>query len=349
MKGINPKYLDKLEPAQRKWILTMSGKKFWDHFVVERGYHCFCFGNTGSGKTNRGYWLVNWLMHTETQIWTSTGKNNEILPLLCMGKPVRLIIPKGCSIQIEERDRETKQWRLIKDHPEIVHVNDGGDAWYAVKKDHINIFDFRNFFWQKENAAHWMSTLFELLASWTRLRRMPGIFPCTIYIDESQWVLAGTRITTNKARVKTSEIVTENILEIRSAGGRVVLFAQSHKNITPASRENMLCTILCRGAMVDRQENPQLAWHCNRQRGRIPSTFRTNESKFIYADGSSNPYYVPWKFPLFPKDKSDRDWCAGLRVTYSGFVDHAGDDVPGAMLPPWITKPDTGKDAEIVL
>jgi hypothetical protein len=321
MRGINPLYLDKLDPAQRKWILTMSGKKFFDHFITEKGYHCFLVGNTGSGKTQKGYWLVNWLMHTETQIWTSTGKNNEILPLLCLGKPIRIIIPKGCSISFEERDPVTKKYRSIENPPEIVHVPDPGDAWWAVKKGCINIFEFRNLFWFKENAAAWMSTLFELLATWTRLRRMPHIFPCSIYIDEAQWVLAGTRITTAKARVKTSEIVTENALEIRGAGGRLIFFAQDYKNITPASRENMLCTILCRGAMVDRSDNPQLCWHCNRQRGRIPSTFRPKEGKFVYADGSSNPYYVPWNFPLFPKSKEDRDWIAGVRITYSGFFD----------------------------
>jgi hypothetical protein len=58
---------------------------------------------------------------------------------------------------------------------------------------------------------------------------MPHIFTCSIYIDEAQWVLTGTRITTAKAHVKTSEIVTENTLEIRGAGGRLNFFAQDSR------------------------------------------------------------------------------------------------------------------------
>lgn len=321
MRGLNPLYLDKLDPVQRKWILTMAGKKFFDHFVAEKGYHCFVVGNTGSGKTQKNYWLMNFLMHTENQIWISTGKNDEILPLLCFGKPVQIIIPKGCTITIEQRDAITKKYRLIDNHPKVVEVSDPGDVWWAVKKGHINILEFRNSFWTKEALTKWMSEMFELLATWTRLRRMPAIFPCSIYIDEAQWTLAGTRISTMKSRVKTSEIITENILELRSAGCRFILSAQSYRNITPAARENMICAILCRGALVDRSENPQLSSHCTSHKGQIPATFKPKEGKFIYADGTSNPWYYPWKFRQFPRDVEDRRWIESIRVTYKNFFD----------------------------
>src|SRR5690606_6397651 len=101
------------------------GKKFWDEFICKHGNHVFIVGNTGSGKTQKGYWLVNWLMHTETIIWISTGKNKEILPLLCLGKPVRIICPKGCNVKISEYGPDRK-WQVIEDHPEVVTVSEAG-------------------------------------------------------------------------------------------------------------------------------------------------------------------------------------------------------------------------------
>jgi hypothetical protein len=128
-------------------------------------------------------------------------------------------------------------------------------------------------------------------------------------------------VSTDSHRTKSSEVVTENALEIRSAGGRLVFFAQDYKNITPASRENMLCSILCRGAMIDRTENPALAYHCVFRHGRLPSNFKSKEGKFIYADGSCYPYFVPWPFPLFPKDEGDRNWISKVKLSYEGYHD----------------------------
>lgn len=321
MRGINPLYLDKLEPGQRKWILTKDGKMFFDHFIAEKGYHLYIVGNTGSGKTQKGYWTLNWLKYTETQIWISTGKNNEILPLLALGLPIRVIIPKGCDVRFEERDPDTFEYHLIKNHPEIVHVPDPGSAWWAVKPGCINIFEFRNSFWSKDKLGDWMGRLFEALAIWTRLHRMPHIFPFSLYVDEAQWVIAGTRISTDRRRAKNAEIVTENALEIRGAGGRLVFFAQSYKNLVPASRENLLCTCLCRGAVVDPAANPQLARHCRGDLGRLPSAYKPNEGKFVYADGRSSPWFGPWSFPLYPRSPDDRRWIGSVRVTYDGFFD----------------------------
>lgn len=321
MRGLNPAYLDRLEPGQREWILTKTGKMFFDNFIVEKGYHLYVVGNTGSGKTQKGYWFVNWLKYTETQIWISTGKNDEILPLLTLGLPVRIIIPNGCDVRFEERDPVTKEYRPIADHPEIVHVPDPGSSWWAVKPGCINIFEFRNSFWSKDKLSDWMGKLFESLAIWTRLHRMPHIFPFTLYVDEAQWVIAGSRISTDKRRAKNAEIVTENALEIRGAGGRLAFFAQSYKNLVPASRENLLCTCLCRGAVVDSYANPQLSRHCYGKVGRLPSSYKPNEGKFVYADGRSVPWFNPWAFPLYPRLESDRGWIRSVRVLYTGFFD----------------------------
>ena len=319
MRGLDPRYLEKLDPAQSKWAITGPGKMFLDTFVHVRGNHCFVIGTTGSGKTNKGYWLVNWLKHTENQIWMDSGKSNEFLPLLCQDLPVQLIVPKYSNVTIEERVKG--KWQPIENHPIITHIPDAGDTWWAVKKKHINILCFRNAFWSTSERAKWMSYLFETLSSWTRLGKMPKIFPCSIHIDESQWVLAGARISKDADRVKSAEVITENALEIRSSGGRLIMYAQAFTNIPPAIRENLVCALLCRDADVDSSESKKLSPHCNPPPNVTrPANFKKNQGKFITEDGRCCQL-EPWPFPLMPKSEKDREWLGRCRVRYEGFND----------------------------
>lgn len=333
MNGINPSYLAKLDDAQQRFAITGPGKMFLDEFVWKRGNHCFVIGITGAGgKTNKGYWLVNWLKHTETQIWMDSGKSDEILPLLCQDFPVRLIVPKYSDVIIEERIKGV--WQKIKNHPEVVYISNAGEAWWAVDpmrcldsgtrwvSGSINVLCFRNAFWTKEARAEWMVEFFQTLADWSRLRRMPKIFPFTLHIDETQWAVSGQRITTDSTRTKASEAITENVLEIRSSGGRIVAYAQGFLNLPPAMRDNLICTILCCGADVDSSESKKLSRHCNCPPWeKRPANFKRNEGKFVTEDGRSSPTDRPWPFPLMPKSEDDRRWIKRCRVRYVGFND----------------------------
>ena len=318
MRGINPKYLEKLDPEMQTFALTGHGKMFLDDFIFVKGNHCFIIGTTGSGKTNVGVWLCNWLRHTETQIWLDSGKSDEILPLLCLGLPVKLIVPQYADVIIEERING--EWRPIENHPIVDHISTAGSAWYAVKRDTINIFCFRNAFWTVKARARWMTELFKTMADWTRLRTMPAIFPFTFHIDESQWVIAGSRISKDEDRVKSSEVITENALEIRSSGGRLAMYSQAFKNIPPAIRENLVCAMLLRGADVSSDESKTLAPHCTPAPWvRRPANFKKGEAKFVTEDGRASPTDRPWKIPLMPKDELNRQWLKRVRVRYIGF------------------------------
>jgi hypothetical protein len=334
MRGLNPGYLAKLDSTQSKWAITGPGKMFLDDFVFRRGNHCFVIGTTGSGKTNKGYWLVNWLKHTETQIWMDSAKYNqefdEILPLLCMGKQVRIIVPKGAKVRIEELD--SGKWGKIENHPEVLEVSTAGETWDAIKisydehwnriYDTINILCFRNAFWTDSARAAWMSELFRSLAARTRLRQMPPIFPFTLHFDETQWAISGKAVSTDSDRQKSSEVITENVLEIRSAGGRVIFYSQGYKNLPPAMRKNLVCAILLRGADVGADENKTLSPHCSPPPWvRRPANFRKNEGKFITEDGRASPTDRPWRFPLMPKEEENRSWIRRCRVVYEGFAD----------------------------
>ena len=330
MRGINPDYLAKLDERQQRFAITGPGKMFLDDFIWLRGNHCFVIGTTGSGKTNKGYWLVDWLKHTETQIWMDSGKSDEILPLLCQGMKVRIIVPKFSDVSIEERKNGT--WQKIENHPEVIHVATAGEAWDAIKVswdktrnktyDTINIFCFRNAFWTAGARAAWMTGLFQNLADRSRLRTMPAIFPFTLHFDETQWAISGKAVSNDADRTKSSEVITENVLEIRSAGGRIVAYSQGFKNLPPAMRANLVCTILCRGADVNSDESKKLAPHCNPAPWvKRPANFAKKEGKFVTEDGRASPTDRPWPFRLYPKSEEDRQWIKKCRVSYDGFND----------------------------
>jgi hypothetical protein len=301
------------------------GRKFYDEFLKEHGKHLFIFGTTGGGKTQKGYEMVDWLKISENQIWFDTGKTNEILPLLCMNRKVRILIPSGCNLFIEERNGEG--WVQIGNHPDIVRVSSPYDALDSIatgnlhtrKKDTITVISFRNFFSKKEMAVLWVAGFFEQLAERCRLSKMPDIFPASIHVDESQWAMAGKRISADGERSKASEVITENALELRSARIRLVLYAQAYTNIPPAARENMLFNILCKGADVSSDENGNLSKWCKLYGDWIvPAKYRPWHGRFVFENGDSYPLEKPWKFRLYPLDENDRRWIKGLRVRYEG-------------------------------
>jgi len=322
--GINPKYLEKLSYNQEKFFTKAPvGVKYAKEFVFNHGSHLFIVGNTGSGKTQKGYNILDDLKNSENQIWISTSKSKEILPLFCMGKKVRIIIPKGAEFDVIERTSAGEV--ELEDPPEIIEVARASDAWDAVKirwdknrnksYDWINIFEFRDTITDRGGLrSQWMIDLFESLSTRTRSNTMANIFPCAIYLDEAQWLLAGSRITKDGMRIKNSSIMIENVLEMRSAGCRFVMFAQSYKNIPPAIRENLNNTLLCRGARVESDENDAVAHWCRLYP--TPSYYKVNQGKFVFADGTAFPPTKPWEFPLYPVCAIDRHWIKKIRLKY---------------------------------
>lgn len=318
---IDPRYLAKLTPRQQEFLKTRVGKKFHIEYTGRKGNHTYIVGNTGSGKTQKAYWLVDYLRHTENIVWFSTGKSDEILPLLFMGAKVRIIIPKGAGFRIKGIER-------LPDQPEIIEVESPADAWWQVQTptyddghnkhfNKITIFEFRNTI-SPGIRYKWLAELFSYLAEWSRKGTMPKIFPCAFVLDESQWLLAGSRISDDEERNRAAKLITENVLEIRSKGGRVVFIAQDFKNVTPASRENMLNAILCRGANVPSDENRAWASACNDSyRGLKPTSyFKSKEGRFVFDDGDFYPIRLPWKFEMFPREPQHREMIKRMQVIY---------------------------------
>lgn len=347
--GIHPAYLDKLKDFQRKFLLTAVGRAFYDEFLTKYGRHLFIFGTTTSGKTNKGYAFVDYVKHLESVIWMSSGKYGETFPLLCMDRKVRIVVPSGVDVLIEERI--AGKYQKIENHPEVIQVETPADMLHAIapkkwinRNDHpdtITVFEIRNAFRKKELAIAWVAELFEILASWAREGKLSTILPASLFIDESQWAIAGTRVSSEPERTRASEIIAENAFELRSAKVRLVLFAQGYKNILPTARENMLFNLLCRGADVSSDENNKLSKWCTYHPGRSPPSpqyFRTDQGRFVFESdhngwGDSYPPERPWKFRLYPLDENDRKWISRLRITFIGKHDEMRETESEEMFP----------------
>lgn len=320
MRGINPKYLDRLEESQRKFILTAPGKFFADNFIFMPAEHGYVIGPTGSGKTNKNYNIVNWLKYTETILWISASKDHDILPLLFMGLPVNIIVPKYAGVEIT-LDRKPYTENLV-----YSQVDQPSDVFTAIKGDHINILETRNAFWSRDNLLDWMVGFFKALAEGCRRDSIKYIHPpsykgekskVAVIIDESQWLIAGTKVTNDPKRVKATEEIASCALEVRTYGWRLVISSQGFTNIVPVIRENMPCVFLCANAQVP--DVPSLRYHCNPQvYGFIPtSRFKRNEYKFIDRQGRASPNNRPLPTPLYPKKEEDRAKMARMGIKYA--------------------------------
>lgn len=307
---LNPVWFKSLLPAQQKFALESRGAHFLHKFLFKKGHHLFIVGTTESGKTQKAYWLVRWIKTTkETVVWLDSAKNGELLPLLDMGIPVRIICPKGCDVKLTQWNKETRKYERIENHPEVVQVPDAGTAWWAIKRGHINIMCFRRSFATTSARIDWMAELFRTLSEWTGRHTMPKVLPMALFGDEAHWFIAGEKITSDQERSQLSELITELSLEDRAYGIRLVLIAQGYKNLPTGARENLINCLLCRGAKVDATENNTLSRFNDRT-----SFYMPNQGMFVYAGGFTYPKEHPWPFPFFEKPK--------IKVEYTGEFDN---------------------------
>jgi hypothetical protein len=317
MRGIDPRYLDRLEESQRSFILTGPGKFFADSFLHMPAEHGYVIGPTGSGKTNKMHNLCNWLKYTEVPLWISASKDHDILPLFFMGLPVNIIIPKHAGIEITGYPGE------ISYSP----VNTPDDVFYAIKSDHINILEVRNAFWSEDALLDWMIQFFKTLSEGCRRGTIPRIAPSSwhgkgskvaVFLDESQWLIAGTKVTNKPKRVKATEEIAGGALEIRTYGWRLVISSQGFTNVVPIIRENMPCVFLCVNAQVP--DVPALHKHCQPHPNlgwKPTSRFKRNEYKFVNRSGLASPNDRPLPVPLYPKRQEDRDTMARMDIIYA--------------------------------
>lgn len=286
---INEHLLNRYPEATRRWLTeTIMGQSLWHKVLTVKGCHVGLLGNPGSGKTQKELWLVSYLKNLETIVWIDSCKDEEIIPLFGMGKPVNIVIPHGMEIEIAGVDNIPTVREAFM--PELF--------WDMIEPDAINIFSIRPYFYSEKERSRFYAGLFKSLSrkAYRKAFQKNGIERMSVFVDEAQQILPSTAYTHDQQRIEAAQDVTSNILEVRAFGIRIVTGTQDYINIYPSARRNMPARILCHGANVKSDESRLLNRLC-----RYAESYTVAQGLFVFPDGDYVPRSCPWSFPYFPK------------------------------------------------
>ena len=283
---IPPELLKKFPEAKQKWLLKPEGLFFYHNFIREKGCHLLIIGNPGSGKTRKMAWFASYLCRSETVVWFDSCKDNEAAMLFSddfEGIEKHFIIPFGSSFDI--RGIEPSEWTLS----EAVSPS---HYWDLIIPGAINIFSIDNFFYDKGKRSKYIAEIYKNLVFRAYHKQLDKkIGKLAIFNDEFQKAAPSQSITNDPVRLETAQAITENVLEVRAFGIRIIGASQDYDNIWKGARRNLPAKVLCRGAVVRADENPRLF----RMRD-IFNDYRPEHGLFVSSGGKYFPRTCPWTF-----------------------------------------------------
>lgn len=287
-----------------KFIHSPFWNEFYKQVIAKNGMHIFIMGQTYSGKSQKSRHLLKWISPKETIIDIDTGKPGDLPLLLTLGKPVQILIPYGCRLEL----RGDVPCEVI-----ITPVFDPKQYWNEIKKGWINIISLQNFFLDEDNHRRYVRQMFKNYLLDAKLGKHQHFTPCTIRADEAQSILGSGRVTASPEAKATGQDAANVMRQIRAMGERWMIVAQSFYDIVGGARENAPCYVVCRGTKVDRRDNSILNYL---------SGFATNceprEGWVVMPNGRYFDRSDSLKFPLYP--------IPPVRVIYRGFVDEITDN-----------------------
>lgn len=295
----DPKEQDKV--LDILWFLHSEfALEFYQQFLIRKGVSGFIVGVPDSGKTQLGLWFIKWLKELEKIIVWDTGKD-DILPLFLMGKPIQILIPWGCHMEIRGR----------LPCPVTITPVPAPELFFDIVEDRnsITIISVRNFFLDDEvNLKRYVYNMFKDFSRRLRLNEFSWT-PGTINLDEAYAVMGSDRFEKDDISQKTGKKLGSGVKENRKKGVRWLLYSQGFKDLPPMSRENTPLYGVKRGAFCEKGQNPTInylsgfARECEPRHGWI-----------ILPNGKYFGKRGPLSLPFFPDPH-------GLRIIYKGFVD----------------------------
>lgn len=280
--------LSQFPKAKQEWLQKPEGLFFYHNFVKEKGCHLLIVGNPGSGKTRKMVWLATYLCRTETIVWFDSCKDNESAMLFSddfKGIEKHVIVPFGSNFDI--RGIEPTEWSLS----EAVTPS---QYWDCVIPGAINIFAIDNFFFDKRKRSQYIAEIYRGLVFRAYHKQLDKrIGKLAIFNDEFQKAAPSQSITNDPIRLETAQAITENVLEVRAFGIRIIGASQDYDNIWKGARRNLPAKILCRGAVVRADENPRLF----RMRD-IFNDYKPEHGLFVSSSGKYYPRTCPWTFKV---------------------------------------------------
>lgn len=282
---------------------------FWNEFakqvIFRNGMHIFIMGQTYSGKSQKSRHFLKWIAPKETIIDIDTGKPGDMPLMFTLGKPVQILIPYGCRLDIRGD---------VPCEIQITPVFDPLQYWQEIKKGWINIISLQNFFLSEDNHRRYIRQMFKNYLLNAKLGHHKPFTPCTIRADEAQSILGSGRVTASAEAKATGQDAANVMRQIRAMGERWMIVSQSYYDIVGGARENAPCYVVCRGTKVDRRDNSTLHYLSG-----FAESCEPREGWVVMPNGRYFDRTDSLKFPLYPVPK--------VRVIYRGFVDELSDIV----------------------
>lgn len=230
--------------------------RFEKEFLEKPGEHLIGIGITGSGKTQKAYWLARKLLEHETVAWFDTGKSygfgqfSEVAPLFTFGVPINIIIPAGMTLDVKEAPVPVQ----------VLEAFRPGDIWDLIQPGKINIIMISRFFLDPDLYAKYTAQAFKelIIISQNKKERIKHLLPMSIFHDEFQDVAPGQTMALSQSHLHSSKMIAWNINKLRSIGVRICAFSQKWTFIYPNCRVAFSWILCCRGAYFER-EDPDLA------------------------------------------------------------------------------------------
>lgn len=216
--------------------------RFVNGFLKVPGQHLLEIGQTGTGKTNGLYYVVDGLVNYAPQstiVWIDTGKTSEFLTLAKF-RPLHLLIPAGCDIDIVPAE-DSPNLDITKSY--LVNYE---DVWQSLDPNRINIVSFSRFVRDHISHARIISKIFEKLINAAYEYQVP--VPMEIFCDEAQFLIPAKHVAMTPQHYKSGLNIVFSLFTLRSLKIRINAAAQSWGTITPAARESFPWLMIRRGA-----------------------------------------------------------------------------------------------------
>jgi hypothetical protein len=286
-----------------KFIHSPFWNEFFKQVINKNGMHIFPMGQTYSGKSQKVRHFLKWIAPKETIIYIDTGKPGDMQLMFTLGKPVQILVPYGCRLEL----RGTVPCEYI-----ITPVFDPKQYWNEIKKDWINIISLQNFFLEPDNHHRYVRQMFRNYLLDAKLGKHKHFTPCTIVADEAQSILGSGRVTASTEAKATGQDAANIMRQIRAMGERWMIVSQSYYDIIGGARENAPCYVVCRGTKVDRRDNSVLHYLSG-----FAETCEPREGWVVMPNGRYFDRTDSLKFPLYE--------IPPIRVIYRNFVDEEHD------------------------
>jgi energy-coupling factor transporter ATP-binding protein EcfA2 len=258
----------------------------YDVFAV-KGRHIVINGMTGSGKTQTLYYMADRLTKYqpgEVVVVLDVGKSHECLTF-GLFKPLRFIIPEGCSIHIKLRPG------VNMDVTDIVHVANPKDIWNNLDYGKINIVCFEAFIEDDATYTKYVAQMFLSLIKKAKRYQLPKRI--TVISDEFQNIAPSKNNALDQKHYSNGAKVQKNLDRVRSYGVRVLAAIQGWTMVRFGCRKDFTIIGVRRGGIFLSGDQPRLRAYNKK--------FERLEKEIMYLFFENKDYAVI-KMPMYPEE-----------------------------------------------